>query len=94
MPHCDNVVTKKGWEGVNDDIMNLNIIHITSIERGKRSQPSYSLSLDIFKCTKYESYINIKITFFSLHNIKQLTPTKIHTPQYLIHPITHYFPSY
>jgi hypothetical protein len=32
----DNVVTNEGCEGVNnDDIMNLNIIHITSIEGGR-----------------------------------------------------------
>jgi hypothetical protein len=31
----DNVVTKKGCEGVNDDIMHMNIIHITSIEGGR-----------------------------------------------------------
>ena len=30
----DNIVTKKGCEGVNDDIMHMNIIHITSIEGG------------------------------------------------------------
>jgi hypothetical protein len=37
MPTCDNVGTKKtGCEGVNDDdIINLNIIHITSTEGGR-----------------------------------------------------------
>lgn len=31
----DKVVTKKGCEGVNDDIMYMNIILITSIEGGR-----------------------------------------------------------